>query len=289
MTEIGRRLGREDLVASHWTLSGAGIRDPARFSFAERVAAAAAAGFAGIGLMATDAEPHWASGLPHAELRAILDDHGVQLTELEFVDGWAREDERAERARAAEERAYALADALGGRYLNAGDVGRPGDLPPLDAVAERFAALCDRAAAHGLRVAIEFMGWTAIPNLRTAWEIVRRAGRPNGGLLLDAWHYFRDDNPEALRTIPAERIVGVQLDDAEAGFGASYRDGLRRRLPGEGKFELVGLVRRLDEMGVEAPFAVEMIAPEFAALPAAEAARRAHDTTRALLARARGG
>ena len=285
---MNRPFGRNDLIASHYTLAGAWIGEPVRFTFAERVAAAAAAGFAGIGLLADDYAACRASGLSDADLRAILDDQGVRVAELEFVFGWARDDERATWARRVEDQLYAAADALGARHLNVGDIEPAGDPPPLDAMVERFAALCDRAAAHGLGVAIEFLPWTDIPDVRTAWEIARRAGRPNGGLLVDAWHYFRGaDNDAALRRVPAARIVAVQLDDADAPSGAPYEDTLRRRLPGEGTFDLVGLVRLLDDMGVEAPLSVEIISPEHATLPVADAARRAHDAARAVVSRAR--
>jgi sugar phosphate isomerase/epimerase len=58
-------------------------------------------------------------------------------------------------------------------------------------------------------------------------------------------------------------------------------------LPGEGTFDLVGLVRLLDDMGVEAPLSVEIISAEHAARPVTEAARRAHDAARAVVSRAR--
>lgn len=279
--------GRDHLIASRLTLTGAGIGEPVRFSLAERVAAAGAAGFAGIGIDADDYAAWRATGSSDADLRALLDEHGVRAAELEFVHGWARSDEGWWRR--VEDQLYAVADALGARHLNVGDVNPAGDFPPLDAVAERFAALCDRAAAHGLLVAIEFLPWTDIPDVPTAWEIARRAGRKNGGLLVDTWHYFRGaGNEVALRAVPAERIVAVQIDDADAASGAPYEDTLRRRLPGEGTLDLVGFVRLLDELGVEAPLSVEIISPEQAARPVIEAARCAHDATRAVLTRARG-
>ena len=43
-----------DLVASFFTLSGAGFGEPPRNGFEQRCAAAAAAGFAGIGMHAAD-------------------------------------------------------------------------------------------------------------------------------------------------------------------------------------------------------------------------------------------
>src|SRR5262249_19155146 len=154
------------------------------------------------------------------------------------------------------------ADALGARHMNVGDIGPPEALPSLDQLSERFAALCDRASNHGLLVAIEFLPWTGIPDAATAWDIARRAGRPNGGVLIDCWHYFRGAADEAqLRRIPPAGVIGVQLDDADPErVGEPYEDTvLRRRLPGQGCFDLTGLVRALDEMGVAAPFSVEII------------------------------
>jgi len=285
----GTALGRDDLIASYYTLSGAGVGQPARFSFAERVAAAAAAGFSAIGLQVDDYAACRAAGLSDADLRAILDDHGIQVAEVEFLFDWCRGDERATFARSVEDRLYAMADAFGARHMNVGDINPAGEHVPLSIVAERFAALCDRAAAHGLLVAIEFLPWTDIPDAQSAWEIARLAGRRNGGLLVDAWHYFRGSTDAAqLRAVPADHVVAVQLDDAGAEpVGESYEDTLRRRLPGEGAFDLVGLIRLLDEMGVQAPLSVEIISPEHHARPLAEAARAAHDATRAVLARAR--
>jgi sugar phosphate isomerase/epimerase len=283
-------IGRGDLVASYFTLAGAGVGEPARFSLVERVAAAAAAGFSGIGLTADDYESARARGLSDAELRAVLDDHGVKVVELEFLFDWARDDERGRLSRVIEDRLYAVADALRARHLNVGDIQPAGELEPLAVVAERFGALCDRAARHGLLVALEFLPWSDIADAATAWEIARLAGRPNGGILVDAYHYFRGGaDADALRAIPAARIVAVQLDDAaDAPPGAvPYEGTLDRRLPGDGVFDLVGLVRLLDRMGVTAPISVEIISPEHHALPLEDAARRAHETTLAVLSRAR--
>ena len=286
-----RALGRDDLIASFFTISGGDIGQPARFSFADRVKQAASAGFSGVGLFTEDYAACRSAGLSDADMRAILDDHGVQAAELEFLGDWWCEGEREMNSRLAEEQIHAMADAFGSRHMNVGDIHPAGAHPPIELVAERFAALCDRAADRGLLVAIEFLPWTDIPDAKTAWEIARRAARSNGGILVDSWHYFRGAaDPAQLRAIPAQRINAIQLDDAGPPSGnGMLPDTLDRRLPGEGVFDLVGFVRMLDDMGVQAPLSVEIISPQQRARPLAQAARMAHDTTRATLAKARAG
>jgi hypothetical protein len=49
------------------------------------------------------------------------------------------------------------------------------------------------------------------PDFRTAWEIVRGAGRGNGGLLVDRWHFFRRGSTlQERRAIPGDKVLGVQ-------------------------------------------------------------------------------
>jgi sugar phosphate isomerase/epimerase len=267
------------LVASYYTLSGAPVGHPSRFSFDERVAAAADAGFAGVGR---------AAGRSDADLRGVLDDHGIKVMEVEFLYDWSLPDP-PHAATGLEATLHVMTDAFAPHHLTCGEISSPGAEPPAAVVAERFAGVCDRAAEHGTKVALEFLPWTSIPNLRRAWDVVHAAGRPNGGVLVDAWHYFRGGPDEALlRSLPGSAVVGIQLDDADAPQGAAMEDTiLRRRLPGEGGFDLTALVRALDAIGVEAPISVEVISTEQQARSVTDAARCAHDTTQDVLRRAR--
>ena len=280
----------DDLIASYYTLAGAPVGQPPRFSFEERVAAAAEAGFVGVGLLADDYAAMRAAGTSDAELQRILDDHGIGVLEVEFHYDWTQEGERGRQAAEREATLLAMADAFAPDHVNVGDLSAPGEGPPAGLVTERFGQVCDRAAEHGTRVAFEFLPWTAIPDLRTAWDIVRRAARPNGGVLVDAWHYFRGrPEPDLLRSIPREHLVAVQLDDADAQpVGPLFEDTMfRRRLPGEGTFDLAGLIDALDEAGADMPYSVEIMSTAEQRRPVREAAARAHRAARSVLKRAR--
>jgi sugar phosphate isomerase/epimerase len=285
-----RSFGRNDLIASSYTLSGSPVFQPPRFPFADRVAAAAQAGFSGIGVSAEDYVAIKERGASDAELRRILDDHGIVAAELEFLTNWWCDDERGRTSRVLEDQFYAAAEAFGARHMNVGSPAIRGTMPPLDLVAERFAALCDRAAQHDLLVAFEFLPWSDVPDAATAWRLIKAANRPNGGILIDTWHYFRGAaDPEQVKAIPPDRFFVIQFDDADAKMLGDWMEDTtdRRRLPGEGAFDLQGFIRMLDAHGVNAPFSVEVLSAEQRARPLAEAARLTHDTSRMVIDRAR--
>jgi sugar phosphate isomerase/epimerase len=278
------QLTRDDLICANFTLGGLG----GAVDLETRAAAVSAAGFSAMGWLADNYRAERAAGRSDADIRAILDHHGVRVAEVEFLMGWSSVDPGFDWAEQ-EASLLHLAEVVGARHLNCGDVGMTGPMLPLDDVAERFAGICARAAERGLLVAIEFLPWSEIPDVATAWEIVRRSGAPNGGLDVDAWHYYRGPSTDAqLRAVPPEHVVVLQLDDAGPPEGDLAEDtSTRRRLPGEGELDLVGLIRTLDDMGVDAPVSVEILSDEFSAVPPPEAARQAHDTARAVLDAAR--
>ncbi len=276
-----------DLVLCSGTL-------PRDAAFRERVEAAAASGFSGISLWGRDYSRARHEGWSDADLRLLLDDHGLAVAELDPAWWWLpgaaeivvpSDVDTQDVFGYGEGELFAIADAVGARSINAVDV-FGGDWT-LDAAAEALAGLCDRAADHGLLVHVEFLPWSRIADIGTAWEIVQAADRPNAGIAVDAWHFFRSNADEkALRAIPGDKILGVQLDDGPATaepnlVHATLHD---RRLPGAGEFDLSGLIAALRDVGARAPFGVEVFSDELHALGAVEAARRAGDATRRVLA-----
>jgi sugar phosphate isomerase/epimerase len=182
---------------------------------------------------------------------------------------------------------FAIADALGARSINAADV--LGGAWTIDDAAEAFAGLCERAAEHGLLVHLEFLPWSRIPDLATAWEVVRKADRVNGGVAIDAWHWFRSgasSDLTTLRAIPGDKVLGIQLDDAPRDPEANLMSATlhQRLLPGEGVIDLAALLGALHEIGAVAPIGVEVFSDELHELGPIEAAKRAADATRAVLA-----
>lgn len=263
--------GGFDLVASFFTLTGAGFAEEPRYSFVERCRAAAAAGFTGIGLHADDLPRTVASGLDVPGMQAVLADTGLRVVEIEFLGGWALETDPAELDRTVR-RIEAVADAFGGRHVSAGEF-RGGVPLDLGAAGRRLEELARRLAGRGLQVAVEAFPWSVLAGPATVPELLRQVQAPNLGQMVDVWHFFNNGGtPDAL-TGP---IAAVQLNDGPRVHG-DYLVHARaaRRLPGEGELDVAGLLRAVLRNGFTGPWCVEVNTPEFRALPVGEAARRA--------------
>jgi len=276
-------VGSEALVLSHFSVRHADFR--------ERLSAATDAGYSGIGLYVGEYERLRAAGRSDADLRAALDEYGQHITAFEALRGWASSGDGQEVYLRRSETVGRMVDAFGPPHHVQVVGPYHGDL---DFAAERFASVCDRLAEFGTRGALEyFPQMSNIPNAFTAWEIVRRADRYNGGLCVDSWHHTRTgDTFEDLAHVPAERVFSVQFNDGPATpVDPDYRTDCMsyRLIPGEGDFDLVGFVRTLDAMGVDVPFEVEVISLDLDRISPAEAVRQMAEGTRAVLARARSG
>ncbi len=279
-------MGPDDLVLCSGTL-------PRGVPFTERLAAASGAGFAAISLWGRDYAAARAEGHSDADLGALLADHGLVVAELDPAWWWlpGAADVRIDPAHDAEDvfrfgeaDLFSVADAVGARSLNAVDVF--GGTWDVDGAAEAFAGLCGRAAEHDLLVHLEWLPWSRIPDLATALDIVRRADAPNGGINVDAWHLVRSATPLAdLAAVPGQLVLGVQLDDGPAAAEGDLVTATlhQRALPGEGEFDLGGILDALRATGTAAPTGVEVFSDALHDHPAAEAALLAARATRAVL------
>lgn len=188
---------------------------------ADMVATAASAGWRGVGL-AFDSG-NWSNRVAK-EVKRRLDDTGVLALDMEavFVSAGGDEGERIVDAAADVGASNVLVVALG---IETG------------AFVERFAELCDRAAAADVRCVVEFTPILSIPDLDTALAVVETVGRPNAGILVDNLHLARSGgSPEDLAGIDPALMPYVQLCDAPAEAPDDlFGDALQGRcLPGDG-------------------------------------------------------
>jgi sugar phosphate isomerase/epimerase len=269
----------------------------AQCSFAEAFEQTARAGFAGIGLRYDQFERYLAQGGSVDEVRGWLRHYGLQFTEAAFLAEWQYNGgvplvSRRERSGGADEQVHALMKRLHTflahceRFECANVTAVPAlrEVGDLDVAAEEFASLCDIANPYGVRLCLEFMGAAPqIGNLRSAADLVARANRPNGGVLIDTFLFHQGRSLLSdLYDIPVECIFNVQLADAKN----KPRDQLNmladRLFPGDGVAPVQPIVNALVARGYSGWWTVELFNPDYAAASAEVIAARAAASARAL-------
>lgn len=254
-----------------------------------RVYAAAHAGFAAIGLYLGAWETMRVNPAQLDAFDAALSETGLVLANIEVIRGWTNPDAASDACTDRERLAYELADRFSCRYLQV--IGNYTGTIAQAAVG--FAAMCDRAADHGLVIGLEWVpSMTNIENAATAAAIVTEADRPNGGYCFDSWHLTRStNNLDDVRALDGSKIFSTQFNDGTVApqNRHDYReDCLANRVPpGDGEFRLVEMVKILDEIGSTSPIGLEVCSTELWNGPVDVAATAAAEGMRRVLAAAR--
>jgi sugar phosphate isomerase/epimerase len=276
-----------ELANAYWTSAGpvevhAG-REWSLFDFADRCAEAATVGFRGIGLWHADIE-HILEKRTLREMKQILDDTGVECSELEFLQDWFLD--KGEEGRQIGDRTRKLlfeaAATLDAHHIKAGNI--PGTPCELERVKESYAELCADAAQHtSAKVLYEFMPFDPnVNSIETALEVV--GGVEGSGVVIDTWHMGKlGIMPEDLRKIPLEHLGWIELSDGQYEDMPDRIDEVinRRKLPGEGEFDIRGYVKVCRDMGYSDVWGVEVLSEELRSYPMDEMFRRAYDAAAA--------
>lgn len=268
------------ITVSSWTLGD-------QCTFEERVAAAKAAGFEGIGLRAETYVDALNEGLFDQDLLAILDRYGMKVTEVEYIVQWA-EANRSYEQKYKEQICFHMCRLFGVSHINCGLM----ENYSVEYTAQKLRELCHRAGQY--TIGVEPMPYSGLPDVKKAWAVVKAAACDNAKLILDSWHWIRAGqsyDPALLADIPADKIVSIQINDVQAHpYAASVlRDESMhdRVMPGTGFGDTAGFVRMIREKGVEpAVMGVEVISDEILSHGVAAAAQENYDATKAVLEQA---
>lgn len=244
-------------------------------SLPDRVAAAADAGFDGISLRADQWQQLRASGWEVPRIQALLDKHGVRVSEIEPLR-FLRED---------------LLQATD-EMVRAFKAPRIQVTPPLDETGVDFEAVArwlGKAAARlaPAKLAIEFLPPTGVPDAPTAERLIDMIDKASGaervGLCVDSWHVFRGGGLASLKTMDPARVFMIQIDDGpmKPDMPDYIADCLKFRRPvGEGEFDLNAFMAMLP---ASAPVNVEVINEDLDRRPPGEVARLLYRSTVSLL------
>ncbi|MDX2548303.1 bifunctional sugar phosphate isomerase/epimerase/4-hydroxyphenylpyruvate dioxygenase family protein [Streptomyces sp. WI04-05B] len=250
----------------------------------EKLTAASRAGFDGVEIFENDL---LASPLTPEEIRARCADLGLTIDlyqpmrDIEAVP----DDEFARNLRRARHK-FELMRRLGTDTVLVCSSVSPLALDDDALAAAQLARLADVAQEFGVRVAYEALAWGRhVSTYDHAWSIVEAAGHPALGTCLDSFHILsRGSDPkdlEGIEDIPGEKIFFLQLADAPLlAMDVLQWSRHYRCFPGQGGFDIAGLLRHVVRAGYDGPLSLEVFNDVFRQ---AEAGPTAVDARRSLL------
>ncbi len=239
-----------------------------------KLAAAARAGFRTIEIFENDLT--FFSGKPR-EIRTMAQDLGIEIIALQPMRDFegmpepmrARNFDRAKRK-------FDLMDELGTKLLCICSNVSEDSLGDPERSAADLAELADLAALRGYRIGFEALAWGRhVHDWMQAWDLVRRADRPNLGVVLDSFHAFARKNPIApMAEIPGDKIALVQVADAP-GILMDHMSLSRhhRCFPGQGDWPIVDFLEVAIGTGYKGPISLEIFNDQFRGAPAPAIAR----------------
>ena len=151
----------------------------------------------------------------------------------------------------------------------------------------RLRTLADRAAPHGIRIALEFYGQPdcSINLFGTAWDVVQAVDRANVGIALDTFHFHEMCSKLSdLHAADGKKIFAFHLNDCEDLPLGSCGDD-KRLWPGLGAVNHAGISAALKKIGFDGVCTIEEFRPEYYAMPHAENVKTAYQVTRAYVDR----
>jgi sugar phosphate isomerase/epimerase len=274
------------LANAYWTSAGPVDvhvgREWSQYDFADRCAEAAKVGFAGLGLWHADIDHQMENGRTLREMRQLLDDSGIRLYELEFLMDWFVDDDDRAEADRVRKLLFEAANELDAHHIKAGNI--PGKECEMGRLKEAYAELVADAAQHtSAKVLYEFMPFDVnVNSVDGALELID--GIDNTGVVIDTWHMAKlDIKPDDLRRFGVEKLGWIELSDGQHEWMEDRIDEVvnRRRLPGEGEFDIRGYVEVGLDMGYSEPWGVEVLSQDLRALPFDEMFRRAYESAAA--------
>ncbi len=265
-----------------------------RADLAESVALAARHGWAGCDLPAVEAA-QLATERSIDDLAAIFSQAGVQPGGWGLPLNWREPYDQA--ALDALDRQAAVAAKLGCTRVYTWLMPGSNERPFRENFAFHVAQLLPVAqvlAEHGCRLGLEFIGpRTLRDSLRYGFIYspegmlgLAEAIGANVGLLMDCYHWYTAVGSLAdIRTLRAEDIVYVHVNDAPAGLAVDAQLDQVRCLPGAtGVIDIAGFLNVLREIGYDGPVTPEPFDKQLATLPADQACKRARDSMRQIWA-----
>lgn len=233
----------------------------------EQIRAAGAAGFPLFGPDAFSIAAHVEQGGSVAQLADVLEESGVRCYEIAALMVGTED------AEAQAEQIAGYASVLQPEWVLT-NVMAPVD----DTVRDEFARCAAILAPTGARLAVEYLPWTPVPSVTSAYDLVSSVPDAHAAVLPDVWHHFRGPDTWAeLDALPLDAIAYVQFSDALPMTSDDIVDETvsRRVFPGDGEFDLEAYCAHLRAKGFDGVVSIEVLSAAMRDMDPAEFTRRA--------------
>lgn len=179
------------------------------------------------------------------DIKLALDDTGLFFSDAEMIR--LNEDTDLSRFRPFLDR---ISD-MGARHILVA-----GDDPESARLTECYGRLCELVGTYRLTADLEFMPWTAVPDLTAARRMVEQANSPAAAILVDTLHFDRSNGDlQELADLPGKFVNYVQICDGPIPYGTDTSELIRiartqRLCPGDGDIDLLAIANVLPQSGL---------------------------------------
>ncbi len=225
-------------------------------------------GFTGFGIWLSQIEEFADSSNDLEEIVRFIKSSGVSIAEVGHIRNWlSAEGEKWKICLQESERLFKFSQRVNSKFVTAVVVDCQGEF---SRAVDNFSELCRIAKKYNQNVGIEYFPFKPdVNSITAAWDIVKASGMENGGVVVDAFHFFKGDSKLSdLENLPADKIYAVHLCDLRKTSEEETQDPVcqareMRTIPGQGYFDLQVFVVQLLEIGYEGFFSLEILSKEF--------------------------
>ena len=246
--------------------------------------AAKKGGFDAVELRRTDFKRCYEAGMSNEQVLDLVRKSGIPVGVLGVEYGWLfATGEESKRLFEDFHVSCENARALGCNTL----MSAPGQVSgPISDAIKYLREAGDIAAEYGLKLGIEFNSQHEVLNrLEVLHELIKGAGKPNCGYLVDAYHFTRSGaGGRGFEDVPGDQIYCFQYSDVPAqAVPAGVKRPTDRLAPGKGIVKWREMLGLLAEKGYTGYLSYEAPNPDFWERPPVDVAKEGVELTRKLI------
>ena len=269
---IASEPGGRDTEQSDWPvtfgLNTSTIRGQ-ELSLEQQIDVVAGAGYDAIEPWVRDITAYVDGGGDLAAIRDQLGQANLKVCSAIGFGRWIVDDEQQRREGLREaRREMRLVREIGGTHIAAPPIGvhQSGDpSPPLEVIANRYAALCQVGQEEGVTPQLELWGFSpTLSKLSELAYVVTGAAHPLACVLPDFYHIYKGGNDfESLSKIEASSMHCFHINDYPGSIPISEIADRDRVFPGDGDCDLGRHIAMLIDNGFRGTFSLELFNPDY--------------------------